>query len=137
METNNIFQFLTHCLMSGCIRPLGQSDFELYVYLTFCLFNFGEVFTYLPIVKRLSKRGCTGDGQSIWTWLAWICAYSTLAVHMYVLAGYRTNDLVWLSLANLSMCFVCLYLIIKVQRRAGILSWMPFKSVVSSTSLIN
>lgn len=116
METHNIFQFLTHCLTSGCIRPLGQSDFELVVYFTFCLFNFGEVFTYIPIVKKLSKRGCTGDGQSIWTWLAWICAYSTLAVHMYVQAGYRTNDLVWLSLANLSMCIVCAVLIIKVQK---------------------
>lgn len=122
METNNIFQFLTHCLTSGCVRPTGQTDFELSVYLAFCLFNFGEVLTYLPIVKRLSKRGCTGDGQSIWTWLAWICAYSTLAVHMFVLAGYQMNDLVWLSLANMSMCILCAVLIIKVQKIKGIWS---------------
>lgn len=124
METNNIFQFLTQCLTSGCVRPTGQTDFELSVYLMFCLFNFGEVLTYLPIVKKLSKRGCTGDGQSIWTWLAWICAYSTLAVHMYVLAGYKMNDLVWLSLANMSMCILCAVLIIKVQKIKGI--WSRF-----------
>jgi hypothetical protein len=120
MESHNIFQFLTQCFTSGCLRPAGQSDFELYVYLMFCFFNFGEVFTYLPIVKKLSKRGCTGDGQSIWTWLAWICAYSTLAVHLYVLAGYRMNDLVWLSLANLSMCILCAVLIVKVQKIKGV-----------------
>jgi hypothetical protein len=122
MEPHNIFQFLSQCLTSGCVRLTGQSDFELYVYLTFCLFNFGEVFTYMPIVKKLSKRGCTGDGQSIWTWLAWICAYGTLTVHMYVLAGYKTNDLVWLSLANLSMCILCAVLIAKAQKTKSMLT---------------
>lgn len=120
METHNIFQFLIQCFTSACVRPAGQSDLELYIYLMFCLFNFGEVFTYLPIIKKLSKPNCTGDGQSIWTWLAWSCANATLAAHLYVVAGYRMNDLVWLSLANLSMCILCAVLIFKVQKLQGI-----------------
>jgi hypothetical protein len=127
MQNQSIVQWLSLCVTEGCQRPVGQSDFELAVYLGFCIFNLGEVFNYYPTIQKLRSPGCTGDGQSVWTWVTWIMANGTLAMHLYVLNGYRPNDLVCLTLANLAMCCVCLRYIIQTQRRAGTLGWVPFR----------
>jgi hypothetical protein len=126
MQNQSIVQWLSQCITDGCQRPAGQSDFEMTVYLGFCIFHLGRVFTYYHTIQKLRTPGCTGDGQSVWTWITWILANATLALHLYVASGYRLNDVVWLNLANLAMCCVCLRYVIQTQNRAGTLSWVPF-----------
>ncbi len=126
MQNQSIVQWLGQCISDSCQRLAGQSDFEMAVYLGFCIFNLGEVLTYYPTIRKLRTPGCTGDGQSVWTWVTWIMANATLALHLYVVSGYRVNDLVCLNLANLTMCSICLRYVVKAQQRAGTLSWVPF-----------
>lgn len=64
-------------------------------------------------------------GHSVWTWITWILANGTFALHLYVVSAYQFNDLVWLNLANLAMCCICLWCVVKAQQRAGTLSWVP------------
>lgn len=125
MEHHNLIQFLNTCLSVGCVEPFGFSKFETNVYLAFCIFNVGRLFTYLPTIAKLRAAGCTGDGQSIWTWICWILANISLSYYMYVAGKYQITDLVWINAINTLMCLVCLFYIIKVQKRAGTLSWIP------------
>lgn len=126
MEHLTVVQWLGRCITHSCQRPLGQSDFELAVYLGFCIFNLGRVFTYYPTIQKLRTPGCTGDGQSVWTWITWILANGTFALHLYVVSAYQHNDLVWLNLANLAMCCICLRYVVRAQQHAGTFSWLPF-----------
>ena len=126
MEHVTIVQWLGQCITDRCQRSVGQSDFELAVYLMFYIFNLGRVFTYYPTIQKLRTPGCTGDGQSVWTWITGTLANGTLALHVYVLSAYQSNDLVWLNLANMAMCCICLWYLVKARRRAGTLSWVPF-----------
>ncbi len=137
MEQLDIFDFLLGCLLVSCNRPADQTDFALTVYVLCCVFNVARIFTYFPTIKMLLKPGCTGDGQSLATWLMWMCANGTLALHLCIAANYRMTDLVWLSLANFVMCGVCAVLIAKVQKRARLVSlWLAAHGVqdVSSAS---
>lgn len=127
MQTSSFLQWLSQCITDGCQRQVGQSDFEMTVYLGFCISNLGRVLTYLPTIQKLRSPGCTGDGQSVWTWFTWIMANGMFALHLYVVSGYQVNDLVWLNLANLVMCCVCLRYVVKTQNRAGTLCWVPFR----------
>jgi hypothetical protein len=127
MQNQSFLQWLGLCITDGCQRPAGQNDFELAVYVGFCIFNLGRVFTYYPTIQKLRTPGCTGDGQSIWTWITWILANGTFALHLYVVSAYQINDLVWLNLANLAMCCICLRYVVRAQQRAGTLSWIPFR----------
>ena len=126
MENHNLIQFLNTCLSAGCVEPFGFSKFETHVYLAFCIFNVGRLFTYLPTIAKLRQPGCTGDGQSVWTWICWILANSTMSLYAYIASKYQVTDFVWINVINTFMCFVCLLYIIKVQKRAGTLNWMPF-----------
>jgi TRAP-type uncharacterized transport system fused permease subunit len=127
VEHVTIVQWLGQCITDRCQRSVGQSDFELAVYLMFYIFNLGRVFTYYPTIRKLRTPGCTGDGQSVWTWITWTLANGTLALHVYVVSAYQSNDLVWLNLANMVMCCICLWYLVKAQRRAGTLGWVPFR----------
>ncbi len=118
MELQAIFNFMCDALLDGCKKSLAQNNFELLVYLAFCFFNVMRVFTYLPTIKKLMQPGCTGDGQSLLTWVTWICANGTLGLHLYVIAGYHLNDVVWLSIGNVIMCAICAVLVFKVQKRS-------------------
>ncbi len=72
--------------------------------------------------------GCQRSaGQSVWTWITWIMANGTFALHLYIVSGYRGSDMVWLTLANVVMCCICLRYVIQTQRRAGTLCWVPFR----------
>ena len=82
MEQLNIFDFMLRCLLVGCARPAGQTDFELCVYVACCIFNVARIITYVPTIKILLKPGCTGDGQSLATWMMWIAANGTMALHI-------------------------------------------------------
>ncbi len=130
MEQLNIFDFLLGCVSVGCTRPNGQTDFALYVYATCCIFNVIRVITYLPIIKMLLKPGCTGDGQSLSTWIMWIGANSTMSLHLYIAANYQMTDLVWINVSNTAMCIVCAVLIAKVQKRSRLVSqWLEAHGV--------
>jgi hypothetical protein len=118
MELQPIFNFMCDSLIGGCEKSLAQNNFEVLVYLAFCFFNVIRVFTYVPTIKKLMQPGCTGDGQSLLTWVTWICANATLGLHLYVIAGYRLNDVVWLSIGNVTMCAICAVLVFKVQKRS-------------------
>lgn len=126
MENHNLIQFLNTCLSAGCVEPFGFSKYETHVYLAFCIFNVGRLFTYFPTIAKLRAAGCTGDGQSIWTWICWILANISLSYYMYIAGKYQITDLVWINVINTTMCLVCLLYIIKVQKRAGTLKWIPF-----------
>ncbi len=127
MEHVTFVQWLGQCITDSCQRSVGQSDFELAVYLMFYIFNLDQVFTYYPTIRKLRTPGCTGDGQSVWTWITWTLANGTLALHVYVVSAYQSNDLVWLKLANMAMCCICLWYLVKRQRRTGTLGWVPFR----------
>jgi hypothetical protein len=127
MEQQNIIQFLSTCFSETCVQPLGFSEYETHVYLVFCIFNVGRLFTYLPTIAKLRAVGCTGDGQSIWTWICWILANSSLSYYAYIASKYQISDFVWINVINTFMCLVCLFYIIKVQQRAGTLNWIPFQ----------
>jgi hypothetical protein len=129
MENHNLVQFLNTCLSDGCVAPFGFSKYETQVYLAFCIFNVGRLFTYFPTIAKLRATGCTGDGQSVWTWLWWILANSTLSYYAYIASKYQVSDFVWINIINTFMCLVCVLYIIKVQKRAGTLSWIPFRKV--------
>jgi fatty acid desaturase len=118
MELQSIFNFMCDSLLEGCKKSLAHNNFELFVYLAFCFFNIMRVFTYIPTIKKLMQPGCTGDGQSLLTWITWICANATLGLHLYVIAGYHVNDVVWLSVGNVIMCTICAVLVFKVQKRS-------------------
>ncbi len=126
MEHHNLIQFLNTCLSQGCVEPFGFSKYETHVYLAFCIFNVGRLFTYFPTIAKLRAVGCTGDGQSIWTWICWILANISLSYYAYIASKYQVTDFVWINIINTLMCLVCLLYIIKVQKRAGTLSWIPF-----------
>lgn len=121
MELQPLIDYVSSCLQDGCSKPLGQSGFEAGVFLAFCFFNITRVFTYLPTIKKLSQPGCTGDGQSLLTWVTWILANSTLCLHLYVIAGYHMSVMVWINLANTVMCLWCAWLVFKVQKRDEII----------------
>jgi hypothetical protein len=125
MEMHNIIEFLSTCLMHQCIAPAGFSPFETNIYLAFCIFNVGRIFTYLPTIAKLRALGCTGDGQSVWTWICWILANSTLSYYAYIASKYQVTDFVWINVLNTMMCVICLHYVVKVQSRAGTLRWMP------------
>lgn len=127
MEHHNLLQFLNTCLSQGCVEPLGFSKYETHVYLVFCIFNVGRLFTYFPTIAKLRAAGCTGDGQSVWTWICWILANISLSYYAYIASKYQVTDFVWINLVNTFMCLVCLLYIIKVQKRAGTLNWIPFR----------
>jgi hypothetical protein len=127
MEQQNIIQFLSTCFSETCIQPLGFSKYETHVYLVFCIFNVGRLFTYLPTIAKLRAVGCTGDGQSIWTWACWILANSSLSYYAYIVSKYQISDFVWINVINTFMCLVCLFYVIKVQQQAGTLNWIPFQ----------
>lgn len=130
MEQLNIFDFLLGCLLVGCTRPAGQTDFALYVYVACCVFNVARIITYVPTIKILLKPGCTGDGQSLATWAMWIAANGTMALHLYIATNYQMTDLVWISLSNTIMCAVCAVLIAKVQKRSRLVSlWLAARGM--------
>jgi hypothetical protein len=118
MELQSIFTFMCESLLEGCKKSLAHNNFELFVYLAFCFFNVIRVFTYIPTIKKLMQPGCTGDGQSLLTWVCWTLANGTLGLHLYVVGGYRVNDVVWLSIGNVIMCTICAVLVFKVQKRS-------------------
>ena len=120
MELHNLFNFICEVLPDGCKKSFAHNSFEIAVYLAFCFFNTVRVFTYVPMIKKLLQPGCTGDGQSLFTWITWICANTTLGLHLYVVAGYRMNELVWLSAGNVIMCSICALLVFKVQKRSAL-----------------
>ncbi len=117
MELQSLINYMSSCIFEECSKPLSQSDFEVSVFLAFCFFNITRVLTYLPTIKKLCQPGCTGDGQSLLTWLTWILANSTLCLHLYVIAGYHVSVMVWINLANTVMCIWCAWLVFKVQKR--------------------
>jgi hypothetical protein len=127
MTQHNILDFLSHCWTDTCIQPLGFTKYETHVYLVFCIFNVVRIFTYLPTVVKLRAAGCTGDGQSIWTWACWILANSSLSYYAYISSKYQVTDFVWISIMNSLMCCICFYYVVKVQKRAGTLTWLPFR----------
>jgi hypothetical protein len=136
MQQLDIFDFLLGCLLVGCTKPTGQTDFALYVYVACCVFNVARIFTYVPTIKMLLKPGCTGDGQSLATWTMWMFANGTLALHLCIAANYQMTDLVWLSLANFVMCGVCAVLIAKVQKRSRLASlWLAARGVPDAPSV--
>jgi hypothetical protein len=118
MELQSLFTFMCESLLDGCKKSLAHNNFELFVYLAFCFFNVIRVLTYIPTIKKLMQPGCTGDGQSLLTWITWIAANGTLGLHLYVVGGYRVNDVVWLSIGNVAMCTICAVLVFKVQKRS-------------------
>jgi hypothetical protein len=135
MEQLNIFDFLFRCLSVGCARPNGQSDFALYVYVACCVFNVARIITYVPTIKILLKPGCTGDGQSLSTWIMWIGANSTMSLHLYIAANYHMTDLIWINVSNTVMCVVCAVLIAKVQKRNRLVSkWLAAHGVCNVPS---
>ncbi len=130
MEQLNIFDFLLRCLLVGCTRPNGQTDFALYVYVACCVFNVARIITYLPTIRLLLKPGCRGDGQSLATWMMWIAANSTMALHLYIATNYHMTDLVWINVCNTIMCVVCAVLIAKAQKRNQLVSlWLAAHDV--------
>jgi hypothetical protein len=130
MEQLNIFDFLLGCMSTGCTRPSGQTDFGMYVYVLCCVFNIVRVITYLPTIKMLLKPGCTGDGQSLSTWIMWIGANGTMSLHLYIAAKFHMTDLVWINVSNTAMCVVCAVLIAKVQKRSRLVSkWLEAHGV--------
>lgn len=130
MEQHNIIQFLSTCITQSCSPPEGLSSYETNIYLAFCIFNVGRIFTYLPTIAKLRAPRCTGDGQSVWTWVCWILANSTLSYYAYIASKYQVTDFVWINVLNTVMCLVCLHYVVKVQKRAGTLSWVPFHQSV-------
>jgi hypothetical protein len=132
MEQQNIVQFISTCLSETCTQPIGFSKYETHVYLVFCIFNIGRLFTYIPTIAKLRAAGCTGDGQSVWTWICWILANSSLSYYAYIAGKYQITDFVWINVINTFMCVVCLFYIIKVQKRAGTLNWIPFSKPTKS-----
>jgi hypothetical protein len=130
VEQLDIIDFLLGCLLASCTRPAGQTDFALYVYVACCVFNVARIITYVPTIKMLLKPGCTGDGQSVATWVMWIGANGTMALHLYIATNYRMTDLVWISVSNTVMCVVCAVLIAKVQKRSRLVNtWLTQRGV--------
>jgi hypothetical protein len=134
---NNILYFLSRCITRSCSGPAGFTAFETQVYLAFCLFNVGRLFTYLPTIAKLRKPGCTGDGQSVLTWVCWILANITLSYYALISSKYQITDFVWLNILNTLMCLVCLIYVIKAQKRAGTLGWVSLRGFLQKSNPAN
>ena len=80
----------------------------------FTLFNSARVFGYLPTIWAVY---CSGDSSqhSLFTWLTWLGANTTMAGWLYEQNGRRFDKAVAVNLCNSSMCLLVAALIV-VQR---------------------
>ncbi len=79
--------------------------------LAFALFSSVRIFTYLPTIWAIYASGDSSQ-YSLWTWVTWIGANSTMAAWLYENNDRRFDSAVAVSAANAFMCLAtCLTIV--------------------------
>ena len=77
----------------------------------FTLFSTVRVFAYLPTLWAIHDSG-ESTQHSLWTWLIWAGANSTMAAWLYEQAQQRFTSACAVNIANATMCTATLLLIV-------------------------
>lgn len=93
--------------------PAGTSRTTYLAVLTwaFTLFNSVRVLAYLPTVWAICVSGDSSQ-HSLWTWLTWFGANSTMAAWLYEQNGQRADRTVLVNVGNACMCLVTVGVIV-------------------------
>lgn len=93
----------------------GRARRGLYLRLltwAFTLFNTVRVAAYLPTVWAIVQSG-SSQQHSLWTWVTWIGANTTMAAWLYEHNDQRLNKAIVVNIGNATMCLIT----------AGVIVW--------------
>jgi len=81
---------------------------------SFTLFNSVRALAYLPTLWAIHSSGDSSQ-HSLWTWITWLGANTTMAAWLFEHNGGRCNRAVIVNAANAAMCLLTVVMILRFR----------------------
>ncbi len=81
---------------------------------SFTLFNSVRALAYLPTLWAIHASGDSSQ-HSLWTWITWLGANTTMAAWLFEHNGRRCNRAVVVNTANAAMCLLTVLMIARFR----------------------